>query len=536
MLEFLDRFITASDYVPHGYCIGWWTPLVSVFVVADLLIFFSYFSMPVGLLYFAKRRQDFPYKWLLWMYAAFILSCGSTHLMDVVVLWRPFYGVDALLKALTALVSVATAFAMWPLLPHALRLPSPHQLRQSNLALEAEITERKRAEAALKEAKEAAEAGLIEERILMASIVESSEDAIIAESLSGIVTSWNQGATRMLGYSAEEMMGRSLLETVVAELRSEEEGILSTIASGGSIKHVESTRVRKDGIRIAVSVSVSPVRNKAGEIVGAAKILRDITERKAAEAKIVELNSSLEIRIRERTSELRAANEELEAFAYAVSHDLRAPLRGMLSFSNILADEHAENLVPDARECVEHITRASRNMGQLIDGLLTLSRVTRGALQREPVNLSDMAERLREELQRAEPQRSVAWDIEPNLTVHGDGRLLESVMRNLIGNSWKYTAKCVAPRITVAARADGSSRGVCVSDNGAGFDMAFAEQLFQPFRRLHRQDEFPGLGIGLATVLRIIHRHGGSIQASGEPDRGASFWFTLPVPETGGIS
>jgi signal transduction histidine kinase len=174
---------------------------------------------------------------------------------------------------------------------------------------------------------------------------------------------------------------------------------------------------------------------------------------------------------------------------------------------------------------------ASANMGQLIDGLLVLSRATRGDLERAPVDLSTLAQRIREELERSDPAHAVAWEIEPGLTVWGDGRMLDSLMRNLLGNAWKYSARTAAPCIRVySAPADGKP-AVHVVDNGAGFDMAFADQLFQPFRRLHRQDEFPGLGIGLATVQRIVHRHGGSIQAKAVPGQGAEFFFSLPEGE-----
>ncbi len=385
MFSIVDKFLSTTSFTPHGYCLGWWSPLMSTFIVSDMLTFVSYFSMPIALVYFVRRRRDFPYRWLIWLSAAFIMACGSTHLMDVVVLWYPLYGLSAITKVVTAIVSVASAAMLWPLIPHALRLPSSAQLRRANEALQAEIAERRRMEEAL-------------------------------------------------------------------QLR---------------------------------------------------------------------------------TAELSAANQELEAFAYAVSHDLRAPLRAMSGFSRILEDDFAAELQPDARKCIEHIATASRNMGELIDGLLVLSRVTRGELKREPVDLSVIAERIRKELEQAEPVRSVSWDIKPGLVVQGDSRMLESVMRNLLGNAWKYTSSTAAPVIRVQACNHGKESFVSVEDNGAGFDMAYADQLFQPFRRLHRQDEFPGLGIGLATVLRIIHRHGGTLQADAAPGRGASFRFTLPGAEWG---
>lgn len=532
MIDELSRVLAVNGYLPHGYCISWSPALLTTYVVSDILIFLSYFSMPAALGYFAHRRRDFPYRWLLWLFALFIMACGTTHLMGAVVIWQPLYGLDAALKALTALVSVITAAMLWPLIPHALKLPSPDQLQRINAELEREISVRKHAEVALLQAKAAAENSLQNERNLMAAIVESSEDAIIGNTLDGIVTSWNPAAERMFGYPATEILNRSVHVLIPAENIAEEAAIFDRVRRGESVKQLEAVRLRRDGQHIDVSVTVSPIRDGEGHIVGASKIARDITARKQAEARIHELNAELEQKVVERTAELRAANAELDAFAYAVSHDLRTPLRAMGAFSKILVDDYGGRLEADARDCLGHITTASANMGRLIDGLLVLSRATRGDIQRTPVDISAMAQHIREELERGDPGRAVHWEIEPDLTVLGDERMLDPLLRNLLDNAWKYTARTTAPRIRLySAQIDGKT-GVCIADNGAGFDMAYAEQLFQPFRRLHRQDEFPGLGIGLATVQRIVHRHGGSIQAKAAPGRGAQFFFSFPESET----
>jgi signal transduction histidine kinase len=255
---------------------------------------------------------------------------------------------------------------------------------------------------------------------------------------------------------------------------------------------------------------------------------REIAGRKRAEEELSRLNESLEHRVKERTAELTAANQELDAFAYAVSHDLRAPLRALSGFSQALVEDYGETLQGEAHVYLNQITRASQHMGQLIDGLLTLSRSILGELRRDRVDLSGLADRIREELAQAEPERRVEWQIEPGLSARGDVRMIEMVMSNLLGNAWKYTAGKAASAIRVYAEQDGGERCFYVEDNGAGFDMAYADKLFKPFQRLHRQDEFPGVGIGLATVQRIVHRHGGTIHAMAAPGRGAKFWFSLP--------
>jgi len=268
------------------------------------------------------------------------------------------------------------------------------------------------------------------------------------------------------------------------------------------------------------------------EIAAAKRLLDESAlHRDAAEAEIRTLNVSLEQRVAQRTAELLATNCELDAFAYAVSHDLRAPLRGMNGFSQALLEDYGDRLDGEAKLYLEQIGSASRKMGQLIDGLLALSRSTRGELQRDAIDLSAMARRITADLASADPAREVAVDIEPGLLVEGDAPMIEVVMTNLLGNAFKYTGRSAAPVVRVYAGegGGGGQRGICVADNGAGLDMAYAAQLFEPFRRLHRQEEFPGIGIGLATAQRIIRRHGGELSAVSAPNAGATFWFSIPA-------
>ncbi|SBT09058.1 putative Multi-sensor signal transduction histidine kinase [Candidatus Accumulibacter aalborgensis] len=293
MINELGRLLAVNDYLPHGYCLSWSPPLVLTYVVSDILIFLAYFSMPLAIGHFARRRKDFPYRWLLWLFAAFIMACGATHLMGAIVLWQPMYGLDALLKALTAVISVVTAFALWPLLPHALKLPSPDQLRQANRDLQSEIAERRLVEEALRLAMKAAADSAQEDRMLMAAIVQSSGDAIVGATLDGMITSWNRAAEDIFGYREEEILGHSMLLLVPPEHQNEEEQMLATIRRGESIRDVETVHVAKDGRRIDVSLTVSPIRNKEGQIIGGSQIARDITRRNMAEATLKESESLL---------------------------------------------------------------------------------------------------------------------------------------------------------------------------------------------------------------------------------------------------
>jgi PAS domain S-box-containing protein len=280
----------------------------------------------------------------------------------------------------------------------------------------------------------------------------------------------------------------------------------------------------------------------------------DVTERRAAEREVRQLNAELEQRVRDRTAELEVANKELESFAYSVSHDLRAPLRGIDGWSQALVEDYRDKLDAQGREYLAQVCSEAQRMGQLIDDMLELSRVTRAGMRREPVDLSALARGSLAHLRQQDGQRQVETIVAPGLTATGDPQLLRLVLENLLGNAWKFTGKRREARIefgTAAAEATkpagpgaetrdqksetdqslltSAATVFFVRDNGAGFDMAHARKLFAPFQRLHRLSEFPGTGVGLATVQRIIHRHGGRVWAQAEREKGATFYFSLPV-------
>lgn len=256
-------------------------------------------------------------------------------------------------------------------------------------------------------------------------------------------------------------------------------------------------------------------------------LAREVAERKQAEAAIRELNAQLEQRVGERTRELEAANSDLRAFSYSVSHDLRAPLRRIEEFGRLLEEEHHERLDEDGLMCVSRLRAATRQMQDLIEDMLKLSQVASAEISHEPVDLSALASQIVAELRHAAPQRNVAVHIQEGLTATGDVGLLRLALQNLLSNAWKFTGRRENPQITFGAREENDQRVFVVRDNGAGFDMALADRLFEPFHRLHGTREFPGTGVGLAIVARVIHRHGGQIWAESKPDAGATFSFTL---------
>jgi light-regulated signal transduction histidine kinase (bacteriophytochrome) len=270
------------------------------------------------------------------------------------------------------------------------------------------------------------------------------------------------------------------------------------------------------------------MRDDRGNIVYAILAFTDISDRRRAEQEIRELNQNLERRVSDRTAELEAVNKELEAFSYSVSHDLRAPVRQIDGFSQLLLSRYTDKLDDRGKDFLQRIRVNTQQMGELIDGLLALSRVTRSELQRTEVNLSALATESSTRLQQMQPERQVESAIAPEIIVTGDARLLRVLLENLLGNAWKYTANQTHPRIEFNALQQENGQIVYfVRDNGAGFDLNYADKLFAAFGRLHSSAEFSGTGIGLATVQRIVHRHGGQIWAEGKVGEGATFYFTL---------
>lgn len=264
------------------------------------------------------------------------------------------------------------------------------------------------------------------------------------------------------------------------------------------------------------------------ELLGLEATKRDILDRKNAEQETFQRNESLEQKVREQTAQLETLNRELEAFSYSVSHDLRAPLRSIDGFSKIILASYSENLDSEARQYFQYICENAARMGQLIDDLLQLSRLSRSELHQESFNISTMAQEILQHLQEREPQRHVSLNVTPDLTAKGDPHLMKVVLENLLGNAWKFSGLQENAVIEFGlAQNNGGPAAFYVKDNGTGFDMTYADKLFGAFQRLHKMTEYPGTGIGLATVQRIIHRHGGKIWPQAEVNKGATFYFSL---------
>jgi PAS domain S-box-containing protein len=335
---------------------------------------------------------------------------------------------------------------------------------------------------------------------------------------------WNRFVSELTGLEDAELQNAEAESLVIPEQEPVmAHRIESALISGEASAEVMLRRSGKDPVPFLV-VGRRVILDGKPHIVG---VGTDLTERKFAERAIKRLNSELERRVAERTSQLSAALNELESFSYSVSHDLRAPLRAIEGYSSILGSDYGDKLDDEAKELLRRVRAAVHRMGQLIDDLLTLSRVSRKELERRPVDLSHLAHVICEELRQQEPEREMCVDIAADLRVEGDPSLMRTVLENLLGNAWKFTGRMEHPEIHFSATSHEGVDAFVVRDNGAGFDMRYRENLFRPFQRLHSDREFPGTGIGLATVARIVRRHGGEVWAEGEVGKGAALYFSI---------
>jgi signal transduction histidine kinase len=306
------------------------------------------------------------------------------------------------------------------------------------------------------------------------------------------------------------------------------------IEQGISILNREAERVLPGGEKQWHLTTKLPLRDPRGEIVGMLGVNRDITEMRKRDDLVHQLNSELEQRVTERTAQLEAANKELESFAYSVSHDLRAPLRSIEGFSQALLEDYRDRLDEAGRDHLERVRAASQRMASLIDDLLSLSRFSRGDLHRVEVDLAALARRIVSDLRKEQPGRDVELKVPRTMEARADASLMYAVLDNLLRNAWKFTERRTHARIEVLSSLQGDLPCYCVRDNGVGFDMAYAGKLFGAFQRLHSASDFPGTGIGLATVQRIVHRHGGRVWAQAVLGEGATFCFTLgDAPRSG---
>lgn len=403
-----------------------------------------------------------------------------------------------------------------------------HAMRRDNVVVGAvvtfiDITERKYAEQELKQHRENLEE-LVAQRTAtiqdQAHILDQIHDSVVATDLDGMITRWNRGAERLFGYQAGEAMGRHISFVYPQEEHNFLANQVIAQAKAKGEHEVEVRMRRKNGKVFPALLSLSMLYTIDGKPKGMVGYSLDITAQKKAEALAIK-----------RADELAAVNQELESFSYSVSHDLRAPLRSIDGFSLALLEDYGDQFDNAGADYLRRVRSAAQRMAKLIDDLLQLSRMTRSRITREHISLSEIAYEICEHLKETDPQRQVHVDIAKGLKAIADEGLMLVVLQNLFSNAWKYSRNATNAHIEFNKMLQDGETVFYVRDNGVGFDMQYADKLFGAFQRLHGAAEFEGTGIGLATVQRIIHRHGGKIWAQSEPDKGTTFYFTLPVDE-----
>ncbi len=504
-----DMTMSGGQFMPHGFCFLWQPGVLWLHVISDAVIALAYFCIPFVLIYFVRRRTDMPFQAVFWLFGAFILLCGSTHILSIWVLWHPNYYFEGFVKAATAVASIGTFFALIPMVPQALALPSRAQMDEANEKL-------RQANAKLEKAYQTSqETG----RVRLDAVVNNVLDGIITIDESGRIESFNRACEDIFGYTAHEVMGQNVKMLMPEPYHSGHDGYLGSYITTGEAKIIgtagrEVQARRKNGEIFPIDLSVSAfttdgVRHFSG-------IVRDITYAKAAEENRQRL-----------LTRLIESNTELERFAYVASHDMQEPLRMVLNFSQIIAQDYAERLDEEGKEYLKIVGDSALRMREMVQDLLEYARLGTEGMPMSRVDLGVELDHVLENLRGliTESQAHVAHHALP--VVDGNAVQLMRLLQNLIANAIKYRKPGETPDIRITATETGDHWEIAVADNGIGIDPGYVEQIFEPFRRLHTWDTIKGTGLGLAVGRKIAESHGGRIWANSAAGQGSTFTFTL---------
>lgn len=518
MIDFFRQLLESEQFMPRWVC-GQWTPFHGwMYVISDLTIFLAYMAIPFALVYFVRKRwYDLPFKWVFYMFIAFITLCGLTHLIDAVIFWIPVYRLNAITLMTTAVVSVVTVLGMLKVIPQALTLKGPGELQlivdQKTLELENQKLELKEANERLRSENEE-RARSQRELARLASIVQSSEDSIISLDLDGNITTWNPASERLYGYAEQEILGENMKQLYHEDDIGELNDVMRELTVGNTIEHLETRRVRKDGKLVHVSITKSPIFDSDGKVVGISGIARDIGEKRKAQLEQKRL-----------LRELKRTNKELENFAYIASHDLKAPLRAIGSLADWIYADYADKMEEEGREHLNLLKARVQRMHDLIEGILHYSRV--GRKDGELVEL-DLNKVVNDVIGLIEVPKNVSINVADGLpTVKMHKTHPTQIFENLISNAIKYGNE-ESGVVEVGFEELPDQHRFFVKDNGVGIDEKYHEKVFEIFQTLNARDEFESTGIGLTIVKKIIENAGGEIWLESEPDKGTTFYFTIP--------
>lgn len=527
----LGNLFSPEGFMPHGMCYLWRPGILALHVVSDALITLAYFSIPFTLIYFVRKRSDLRFGWIFVSFAVFIIACGASHFMEIWTVWYPAYWLSGGVKAVTALASVPTAILLVKLVPAALRVPSPSALAEANADLAREVTERRAAEAQVRKLNESLEARIVERtaelsttnQVLraemqirkesderadeaqqrMAALVESADDAIIIKDLDGVIRGWNAGAERLLQYRAEEIIGQPITQLFPEDRKEEESLILSKVHGGQPVAHFETVRRRKNGSLVDVSLTISPIRDRGGTIVGASKIMRDITERKQYVEQLRTLNDQLERRIVARNAELR----ERDALLQEIHHRVKNNLQVISSLINMqvrtLHDGSTRAALQQCRSRVETMAQIHEMLYQSKD----YSSVPFEKYAKE------LATRVLSASGLSPDEVTIHFDMQDISLAVDQAIPCALILNELISNTLKHAFPTGAGTIRIELRRVADNLiFLCVSDDGVGIPPGF--------------DPARSSSLGMQLVVTLAEQLDGRLEIDRAP--GAAFRITFP--------